>query len=837
MRKQRNWNGEPGGKHCTRHGRNGGIKAGLAWKKRGAGRLVSGLLLAGMVAASIVPVGGPLGRVEAAAKKPALSQEKATIVAGKSLKLKVSAGKETVVKVKWTSKKKAVATVSAKGVVKAKKAGKATIIASVVTKGVTGQTKTAQKKTYQLKCVVTVKAAPAAAEPKEDPSGETAKTGTDTVTQAQVAAILAGGTSVLDGQFIRVQSYEDIEKVLSRKRVSYGYGYTDVDYAVDYATVEEAADGAAMPTAASNSTAKTSSAASAKSADESAGMANGAAAGGAASASSAPSASSGQNAAATGDFSNTNLRELGVDEGDVVKTDGKFIYSYNAKGEIRIIRAEGAKLSLEKLFIPKVDGDDWEIEDMYIRGDRMILTMNVYDIDFDYYQYDEDGAMFYTLAKNKSRSRYYPYRYHYSDSNQTHLVSYDLSDRKDPKQVTDFVVEGKYDSSRISGDEVYLFTWYGGNRIPLLDGARPDVSDIYLSSDIGSNYRTYTMTSLSLSDLSKAVDAKVVYTDVDDVYVTPDTIILEEEDYSRDRTVTNLIKFGYDKGAFAAVGVGVVPGTIESSFSIDEDDAGNIRVASTSWGYTGRTNAVYVFDKDMKRIGRLTGIAKGEEIKSARYMNDILYLVTFENHDPLFAIDLKDPTDPKIIGKLEIPGFSDYMHFWDDTHLLGMGYDTDEKTSAKLGIKLSMFDISDPLNLKEESTIIIKPTTVLSAEDENGYHNDYVPGYAAYKAILADPGKNLIGFAAQSYTHYYYYGKDADKKKTNEEDTSYFVYSYENGKFVEKLKASIGEESRQNDLENARGIYIGQNFYLVGTRDTRAYDMADGFKEVGKLEY
>ena len=76
----------------------------------------------------------------------------------------------------------------------------------------------------------------------------------------------------------------------------------------------------------------------------------------------------------------------------------------------------------------------------------------------------------------------------------------------------------------------------------------------------------------------------------------------------------------------------------------------------------------------------MTGIAPGEEIYAARFMGNTGYFVTYRNTDPLFSVDLSDPAKPEIIAELKVTGFSEYLHFWDDTHLLGIGYESDEKT-------------------------------------------------------------------------------------------------------------------------------------------------------------
>ena len=510
------------------------------------------------------------------------------------------------------------------------------------------------------------------------------------------------------------------------------------------------------------------------------------------------------------DHSSTNLREENVDEGDIVKTDGQYIYSVSDNDTVRIVAANGKQLSLVTEFLPDFGGDDSILRDLYIAGDKMVMVGDSYTLDLDLQTADDRdiaGRDVYRIA----------------DGNEMVAVTYDISDRAHPKKLGQFSVEGNYQSSRIADGYLYLFSWYYGNDVPRVMGELPEVNDIYLTRELG-NYSTYTMTSLSLDEPAQAVDEKVIYIDSSDVYVTSDAIVVEYNDYSGSRQRMDLFRFAYAKGKFKPVGVNAVPGTLESSFSIDEDAKGNLRVATTAFGYDRQSSGVYIFDRQMHRIGKLTGLAKGEDIKAARFLDDMLYLVTYENHDPVFSIDLSDPTEPKLLGSLEIPGFSDYLHFWDDSHLLGIGYDTDEETSAELGIKLSMFDISDPADVREESHVILNTRTESS---EDGYGYDNVPGLSDYKALLVDPSKNLIGFGADSYYDNYSDG-------TSEEKHIYFLHSYDGAGFLEQLgeKASKGVTA-----EGIRGIYIGDVFYLVDDVKIRAYDMENGFTKVGKLVF
>jgi uncharacterized secreted protein with C-terminal beta-propeller domain len=147
------------------------------------------------------------------------------------------------------------------------------------------------------------------------------------------------------------------------------------------------------------------------------------------------------------------------------------------------------------------------------------------------------------------------------------------------------------------------------------------------------------------------------------------------------------------------------------------------------WGFRGSetSNNVFVLDMDLMIVGNITGIAPKESIYSARFMGERTYLVTFEKVDPFFVIDLSDPMDPKILGELKIPGYSDYLHPYDENHVIGLGKDTVESGSGDFswyqGVKLSLFDVTDLENPKEVSKFIIgdRGTYSLAQSDPHAF--------------------------------------------------------------------------------------------------------------------
>ena len=171
--------------------------------------------------------------------------------------------------------------------------------------------------------------------------------------------------------------------------------------------------------------------------------------------------------------------------------------------------------------------------------------------------------------------------------------------------------------------------------------------------------------------------------------------------------------------------------------------------------------------------------------------------MTFRQVDPLFSVDLSDPADPKIIGELKLPGFSEYLHPYGDGLLLGIGMDVDESGTTTEGVKLSMFDILDPSSVQEVQNYVL--------EDMYGT-NVY-----SYKAVFADVEKNLFGFTA--------YGSD----------TKYYLFSYdsENG-FTEVFSKTMG------GYGDIRGLYAGDTFYLVEGNTVESYTLS-GFEKIDDI--
>lgn len=494
------------------------------------------------------------------------------------------------------------------------------------------------------------------------------------------------------------------------------------------------------------------------------------------------------------DYSTTNLQMEGVDESDIAKIDGSYIYTVEDK-YIVITDIRDGKLKEVTRFLPKDCGASDRVMEIYVDGDQLILVVQCYETSLE-----EDSAFCYEM----------------NGKNTTQIQVYSIVDRKNPEFEGRLIQDGYYNTSRKIGDVVYLFTQYNMTSdvvgyvekeytsvIPKVNGEKVAASEIYLPESSGES--GILVSSLDVNKPDKVLDSKLVISGYAQTYISKDALYLYEEDYDG-AMITNIAKFALDEGRISGVAAAAVRGYVRDTFAINASD-GYLRVLTTDYSTEDEVNALYILDENMKLTGQLTGIAPGEEIYAARFMGNTGYFVTYRNTDPLFTVDLSDPAKPEIIGELKVTGFSEYLHFWDDTHLLGIGYESDENTGNIENIKLSMFNIENPGEVTEEAKLVLKDV-------------DYSEALYDYKSVIISKDKNLIGLVCEDYS-------GSRTKQT------YQIYSYENGTF--KKQAEIPGINGAN-YENVRGMYSGNVFYLWINDNITSYDMTDGFKMLKERE-
>lgn len=502
--------------------------------------------------------------------------------------------------------------------------------------------------------------------------------------------------------------------------------------------------------------------------------------------------SSASNTGAALSYSKTNLQEAGVDEADIIKTDGKYLYVMKATGSVRMIRAEGKTLEVEGTIM--LEALNETPQEMYVDGDilNLIVTGSRTTLDSDDTQEDTYTA---------------------NTENYTKIYTYDISDRSVPQLRGTVKQKGTYSTSRKNGDVIYLFTQFYpqindvsqiDTYIPAVNGARLESGDIYLPEyQDTSSY--LVVSSVSNRRPDEVIDKKAIVSAADNFYVSNDNIYIANANWGSDATMTQILKFSCQKGKIRAKGAADLKGFLNDSFSMNEYND-YLRIVLTDYSGETQTNALYVLDDALEVCGSITDIAEGEEIRSARFLGDTGYFVTFKETDPLFSVDLSNPADPKVLGELKITGFSSYLHFYGENKLLGVGNEVDPETGAYTGIKLAMFDVSDPSNVKQLHKFVIKDTYDC-------------PLFYDYKAAMIDTEKNVFGFMC---------------------DSSYMIFRYDEEKGFENVfTENLGNSyygSSYNGTQGIRGCFIDNSFYLIGGGQIRIYDMADDYKEVGRLE-
>ena len=526
------------------------------------------------------------------------------------------------------------------------------------------------------------------------------------------------------------------------------------------------------------------------------------------------------------DYSTTNLQMEGVDESDIAKIDGSYIYTVEDK-YIVITDIRDGKLEEVTRFLPKDCGAADRVMEIYVDGDQLILVVQGYETSLDGNSKagsdketsdketkDEENSDKETAVSDVAKDGAFCYKM--NGKSTTQMQVYSIVDRRNPEFEGRLIQDGYYNTSRKIGDVVYLFTQYHMTSdvvgyvekeytsvIPKVNGEKVAAGEIYLPESSGES--GILVSSLDVNKPDKVLDSKLVISGYAQTYISKDALYLYEEDYDG-AMITNIAKFALDEGRISGVAATAVRGYVRDTFAINASD-GYLRVLTTDYSTEDEVNALYILDENMKLTGQLTGIAPGEEIYAARFMGNTGYFVTYRNTDPLFTVDLSDPAKPEIIGELKVTGFSEYLHFWDDTHLLGIGYESDEKTGNIENIKLSMFNIENPGEVIEEAKLVLKDV-------------DYSEALYDYKSVIISKDKNLIGLVCEDYS-------SSRTKQT------YQIYSYENGTF--KKQAEIPGINGVN-YENVRGMYSGNVFYLWINDNITSYDMTDGFKKIKERE-
>ncbi len=422
-------------------------------------------------------------------------------------------------------------------------------------------------------------------------------------------------------------------------------------------------------------------------------------------------------------YSTTNIQVAGVDEADIIKTDGKYIYAISTTNNtVYIIKADLqdakviAKITLENNTYPA---------GMFLSQDSSKLA--IIGSRYDYFLYGE------SVPDNRVTILPYPYL----QEVKTYINVYDISDKSYPELSRNFTLSGSYFNSRMIGNYVYAviseqaYIYNDAVRLPTVykESVAYDipVTDIYYTDTVDAYFTYTTFVGLNLmNDAQEPSEMTILMGGTSNMYVSPSNMYITYPDSKGEGTEIYRIAISGSELTFEAQGK--VPGYVLNQYSMDEFN-GNFRVATTtttgSWIDRQQHNNLYVLNMNLTVVGQLEGLAEDERIFSARFVGDKCYLVTFRQTDPFFVIDLSNPTSPKVAGELKIPGYSSYLHPYDENHVIGIGKENST-------VKLSLFDVTDMNNPKEIARYIVD--------------GDWTESEALYepKAFLFDLEKQLL---------------------------------------------------------------------------------------------
>ncbi len=550
-------------------------------------------------------------------------------------------------------------------------------------------------------------------------------------------------------------------------------------------------------------------------------------------------------------YSTTNIQVEGVDEADLVKTDGTYIYQVNGD-QVLIVKAEPPD-QMELAATIKFEDAAFKPSELYVDGSTLIVIGTCYQ------QIPLDSA------SSKIRPEIYP---PVRSLQSTRAIIYNIADKSSIIKAREVELEGGYLSSRKIGSSFYLLANKYINYYSIQNGEEnitpswrdsaqggswvaEKLGDIcYFPDCISPNY--LTVATLDLSSPKSPADIHTylgsgdqVYASQNNLYVTiqksdypmfaapKSSVIYQPPTYS-----TSIYKFELQPGRVRYYGTGAVPGRILNQFSMDENN-GYFRIATTSgelWSndqYTSSNN-IYVLGQDLKVCGKIENIAPGEKIYSTRFMGDRAYMVTFQQVDPLFVLDLKDPSNPVILGKLKIPGYSDYLHPYDENHIIGFGKDTvvakgwdGQGQAFYQGMKIAVFDVTDVSQPVEMSKALIGDR----GTDSELLHN--------HKALLFSADKNLLAFPVTVMQ------VDSQAASQPSDIPAYGTFTFQ-GLYVYNIDLSKGLQYKgrishlsdedylkagnawyDTDKNVDRALYIGDTLYSLSAAMIKANSISD----------
>ncbi|MBX5328527.1 MAG: beta-propeller domain-containing protein [Candidatus Bathyarchaeota archaeon] len=416
--------------------------------------------------------------------------------------------------------------------------------------------------------------------------------------------------------------------------------------------------------------------------------------------------------------STTNIQVAGVDEADIVKVDDRG-YMYTLSGNaVYILRAYPPA---QAKIVSKITFENLYPIGIFVNGDKLAILGSEYHFPLVYDKY-------------------------YVVDIKTFVKVYDIKNPDNPTLLRDLVISGSYFNSRMIGDYVYFVVSeaaYLINETLFLPEINSDgkiiriaPTEIRYFNGTDDYYQYTTFFAMNMQNITESpVYLTLMLGGTCNMYVSLNNIYVTYRDWDWNGNTT-IYRIRVQGSNMTCEAKGTVPGHERNQFSMDEY-SDYFRIETTTWtqNWTTQTN-LYVLDMNLSVVGKLEGLAPGENFHSARFMGNRAYFVTFKKTDPLFVIDLSQPANPSVLGELHIPGYSDYLHPYDETHLIGIGKHTVEADEGDFawyqGVKISLFDVTDVNNPKQIANYTIgdRGTDSLVLSD--------------HKAFLFDKSRNLL---------------------------------------------------------------------------------------------
>lgn len=529
------------------------------------------------------------------------------------------------------------------------------------------------------------------------------------------------------------------------------------------------------------------------------------------------------------DFSKVNAQVEGVAEADIMVTDGAYLYLCH-ENENRICIVTPDKQTGALTLSSDIDlGETIHVQEMYIQNGKLVILADEYEQSQLERSHEEQSSFVDDLLFGvTSDCVAYPYK----TTIYALAITYDVSDREHPKEAGRVKMDGSYMDSRLVDGCLYMFSQYNDfymvkdNMVDDTESYIPCVQDSCIAKerifipDTEQAQGYLVGVSVDINEPSQARDEFAVMMYGSQFYVSQGNIYI-----AQDYDGLQLVRFAYQHGEIRAEASGKVRGWINDSFSMDEYN-GYLRLVTTSYtengaasgvmedveAYSSETaeisvasragktvNNLYVLDYNLNVVGQIEDLAPDEQIYSARFMGDIGYFVTYREVDPLFSVDLSHPDSPKVLGELKISGFSEYLHPYGDGRLLGIGWETSSNGYGGVkqdGLKLSMFDTSDPSDVSEIARMIQED--VISTGVGGSHHT-----------VMISANKNLFGFCIQT-----------------DKESRYCTYRYMEGVGFEKVTDTIMDNNW--NYWGTRGVFIKDVLYISDGTHVYSVSLTDG---------